>query len=188
MEIAELNRRIGEKLRALRTGRGLTLDQLAGLTGVSKPMLSQVERGETNPSVGTMWKITAGLGLPFSVLMEDRRPEVTVVRAGSSTVFAEDDGRFLVTSLFPADTKHPVEVFQVLIRSGGRRVAEGHGAGVSEYVTVAGGSFVLVLADGEHLLNEGDSIRFLANVQHVYLNPSNADCLLFMVIGYFANV
>ncbi|HUW66252.1 MAG TPA: XRE family transcriptional regulator [Spirochaetia bacterium] len=188
MEISELNRRIGEKLRALRTGRGLTLDQLAGLTGVSKPMLSQVERGETNPSVGTLWKIAVGLRLPFSTLMEDPLPEVTVVRAGSSTVFAEDDGRFLVTSLFAADAKHPVEVFQVLLRPGGRRVAEGHGAGVSEYLTVVQGSFILVLADGEHLLNEGDSIRFQATGQHRYMNPSNADCLLYMVIGYFATV
>lgn len=188
MEIAELNRRIGEKLRALRTGRGLTLDQLAQLTGVSKPMLSQVERGETNPSVGTMWKIVADLGLPFSVLMEDPCPEVTVVRAGTSTVFPEDDGRFLVTSLFAADAKHPVEIFDVLLRPGGRRVAAAHGAGVSEYITVASGSFVLVLPDGEHTLSHGDSIRFRADGRHVYFNPSQDDCLLYMVIGYFAGV
>lgn len=188
MEIDELNRRIGEKLRALRTGRGLTLDQLAALTGVSKPMLSQVERGETNPTVGTLWKIAGGLGLPFSALLEDPKPEMTVVRHHTDTSISEDDGRFLVTSVFTADARRPLEVFQVLLRPGAHRVAEGHGAGVTEYLTVCHGSFSLLLSGEELLLNEGDSVRFQATDEHTYLNQSGSDCSLFMVISYFPPV
>lgn len=186
MEITELNRRIGERLRVMRTARCLTLDRLAALTGVSKPMLSQIERGETNPTVGTLWKIAGGLDLPFSALLEDQPGEVTVVRAGTRNVLAEDHGRFLVTPLFPADPRHPVEVFRVLLRPGCHRVAQGHGAGVAEYLTVTRGSLVLALPGGEHRLDEGDALRFSAAGEHTYLNPFQSDCLLFLLIGYFA--
>ncbi len=61
-----MNLRIGEKLKSIRMARALSLDDAAALTGVSKPMLGQIERGQSVPTVTTLWKIATGLKTPLS--------------------------------------------------------------------------------------------------------------------------
>ncbi|OAT82922.1 helix-turn-helix domain-containing protein [Desulfotomaculum copahuensis] len=180
----ELNRKIGRKLRRLRTARGYSLERLAELTGVSKPMLGQVERGESNPTVGTLWKIASGMGVPFSAFIEESSPRVSVVRAAETMMLTEDAGRFVVSAIFTARPERPLEVFSVLLRPGCRRESEAHGEGVEEFVTVYRGRLLLQIGDAEYHLAGGDSICFAAGCAHVYINPDEQDCQVYMVITY----
>ncbi|MCL5935194.1 MAG: XRE family transcriptional regulator [Firmicutes bacterium] len=179
-----LNQKIGQRLRRLRTARGYSLERLAELTGVSKPMLGQVERGESNPTVGTLWKIAGGLGVSFSAFIEEPSPRVFVVRATETMTLTEDAGRFVVSAVFTARPERPLEIFWVLLKPGCRRESEAHGEGVEEFITVSRGRLLLKTGDAEYYLAEGDSVCFTAGCKHVYINPEEQDCQVYMVITY----
>ncbi|MBP6832895.1 MAG: helix-turn-helix transcriptional regulator, partial [Deltaproteobacteria bacterium] len=84
---AELTRRVADNLRVLRKQRDLSLDELAARSGVSRATLSQVETCKTNPTIAILWKIAAGLGVPFaSLLGEERVERVRVLRRGDAQV------------------------------------------------------------------------------------------------------
>src|SRR5262245_27232372 len=84
---AELTRRVAEHLRVLRRTRGYSLDDLAARSGVSRATLSQIETAKTNPTISVLWKISSGLGVPFSALLGDERIErVRVLRRGDQQV------------------------------------------------------------------------------------------------------
>ena len=70
---------VGRELKSIRQSRGLTLDELAEMTGVSKPMLGQIERGQSSPTINTLWKIATGLKAPLSSLLRERGGEFVTV-------------------------------------------------------------------------------------------------------------
>src|SRR5499427_8280844 len=77
---AELTARVAENLREQRRRRDMSLDQLAQRTGVSRAGLSQIETRKTNPSIGVLWKIASGLGIPFAELIGEGQPALAVLR------------------------------------------------------------------------------------------------------------
>ena len=70
--------RIGERLKEIRNIRQMTLDDVAKLTGVSKPMLGQIERGQSSPTINTLWKISTGLKIPLSFFCKQQEAEFQV--------------------------------------------------------------------------------------------------------------
>ncbi len=91
---AELGRRVAENLRQRRKARSMSLDDLAQASGVSRATLSQIETCKSNPTVGVLWKIAAGLGVPFAELIGAPRTGVAVLRWADSQVLRSSDGRF----------------------------------------------------------------------------------------------
>ena len=85
-----MNLRIGEKLKSIRMARTLSLDDTAVLTGVSKPMLGQIERGQSIPTVTTLWKIATGLKTPLSAFLEEPQTEYTVTGPDEAKVVLGD--------------------------------------------------------------------------------------------------
>ena len=85
-----MNLRIGEKLKSIRMARTLSLDDTAALTGVSKPMLGQIERGQSVPTVTTLWKIATGLKTPLSAFLEEPQTEYTVTGPDEANVVLGD--------------------------------------------------------------------------------------------------
>ena len=77
-------KRIGANLKQMRTERNLTLGQLSGLAGISKAMLSEMEKGMGNPTINTIWKIANGLKVPYTRLLEGSEPGPTLVRRGGA--------------------------------------------------------------------------------------------------------
>lgn len=78
---------------------------MAELTGVSKTMIGQIERGESTPTITTLWKIANGLKVSFSELIYAPQPEIKVVRKEDAQVLTEDDGRYRVYTTFPFDDR-----------------------------------------------------------------------------------
>ena len=185
METDCLTIRLGQILKALRKQRSLTLEQLSLTTGVSKPMLSQLERGETNPTVITLWKIATGLKVPFSTFLQElEEPAVTVVRANGQRVAVDDEGRYIVRSIMAVKNPQPADLFHVHLKPGCVHRAEAHGANITEGLWIKKGELFIEIGEKTYVLEEGDSLHFPANVDHSYINHGTSDCEFLVLLIY----
>lgn len=185
MEANELSQKIGLILRRLRRERGWTLDDMAQVTGVSKPMIGQIERGETNPTVVTLWKITSGLNLPFSVFLQDFEPPlVQLVPQRSQAIVKDDGGAYIVRNLVAIRHPHSSDLFEILLRANASHSSEPHGPSVNEAIWVHQGELCLSIEREEYVLNTGDSVQFVADTPHAYQNRSSTDCLFVVMLVY----
>jgi transcriptional regulator with XRE-family HTH domain len=186
MDAERLSTHIGRTLRRLRKRRGWTLDQLAAATGVSKPMLGQIERGESNPTVLTLWKVARGLRVPFSTFLQGlQEPTVTVVKREAQAVVVDDDGRYEVRGGLALSGSHPVDLFQVRLAPSSVHTADEHGPYVLEGIWVTRGQLCLSVGEQTLDLAEGDAAHFSADVPHSYRNPStNEECEFFVLLAY----
>lgn len=134
---------LGPRLHAIRKARGLTLDELSERSGISKSMLSQIERGQTNPTFGTLWNITQSLGLELSELVEAgvRKPGAAIERlAGNLTpTIASKDGGCLLRILSPPGTAGLMEWYELTVEPGRALESEPHGLGAMEHLTCLAG-------------------------------------------------
>lgn len=179
--------RIGQNLQRLRKQRQLSLDKLADLTGVSKGMLHQIERGDTQPTVTTVWKIATGLQVSFSSLIKDDEPTIAVVNRKTEPDLTEDNGNCLVYVLFPFNPQTQIEMFTLVLKPKASYVSTPHNEGVLEYITVVSGEFTIRVKDEVHTLFAGDAIRFSGNVIHQYRNNANEDAVIQVVMHYSAS-
>ena len=101
--MGSMDLKIGEKLKSIRMARTLSLDDTAVLTGVSKPMLGQIERGQSVPTVTTLWKIATGLKTPLSAFLEGPQTEYTVTGPDEANVILGDGGKMRA---YPLPTVH----------------------------------------------------------------------------------
>ncbi|MFO2550741.1 helix-turn-helix domain-containing protein [Alicyclobacillus cycloheptanicus] len=173
---------MGNRLREMRQERGLSLDRLAQLTGVSKPMLGQIERGISSPTIATLWKIAKGFNVPFTSFLEDEAP-LQLVRAADQTAFYEDEERYQVFSTYRAPGS-PVELFRMILQPGCKRVAEPHTSGVMESVTVFEGVLRITVSGGTYELQPGDALNFAADIPHTYENPGQTTAVAHLTMFY----
>jgi transcriptional regulator with XRE-family HTH domain len=172
---AELGRRVAENLRARRKGRGLSLDDLSRASGVSRAALSQIETRKTNPTVGLLWKIAVGLGVPFAELIGEPVGSVAVLRHGSTQVLRSVDGKLESRPLAPAGSSPLVELYELRLAARSRHESEAHARGTREIVVVVSGRLRMHLGAEGHDLSAGDSISFPADTPHAYENPGSAE-------------
>src|SRR5918998_227606 len=174
--------RLGGRVRALRQGRGLTLEELAGLSGVSRAMISKLERGEKNPTLVVAAKLAEGLGVTLSRLagMEERR-EAVVVPKERRMVMRDPETGFERQLLSPNSVGLGVEFILNRIP---RRSTSGefppHRKGVEEQIVVERGMLRATLAGEEYLLGQGDAIYFEADVPHRFDNAGDEECTYYL--------
>ena len=162
---------IGARVKHERQGRGWTLDRLAEAAGVSRRMVVNVEQGAANPSVGTLLRISAALGVGLPSLVEAPSPRpVRVTRRGQGAVLWSSDsgGRgVLVAGTEPPDV---VELWDWVLATGDRHMSEAHSRGTQELVQVQSGA-VTIEIDGQAVdIEDGDAVGFPGDVPHVYVN------------------
>ena len=97
----QVSLKIGERLKEIRNTRQLTLDDVAELTGVSKPMLGQIERGQSSPTINILWKISTGLKIPLSFFCKQEEAEYMVAGLDGENVITEENGGMRAYPLFP---------------------------------------------------------------------------------------
>ena len=180
----QVSLKIGERLKEIRNTRQLTLDDVAELTGVSKPMLGQIERGQSSPTINILWKISTGLKIPLSFFCKQEEAEYTVAEFGGENVITEENGGMRAYPLFPFDPIRNVEVFYIEFDAGVQHESLSHVAGVEEYVFMVQGTLKMVIGGEEVTLQEKQSIRFGADIFHAYHNVSDKDCAAYNVIFY----
>jgi len=182
---AELGRRVAENLRHRRKVRGMSLDDLAKASGVSRAALSQIETCKTNPTVGLLWKIAVGLGIPFAELIgAPASGSVSVLRRGDAQLLRSTDGRFESRPLAPAGVSPLVEAYELRVHARSSHRAEAHAPGTREIVIVLSGVLKMRVDDEIYDLGPGDSIAFVADRPHVYENPGGAEARYHNLIIY----
>lgn len=183
--MTDINGRIAERLRALRQGRGWSLDRAAQATGVSKAMLGQIERGESSPTVATLWKIAAGFDTSFSALLEDAPADDGVLlRSSAGGDWPTDDGSIQVRSLFPYDPALGFEFFVIELQGGACHQSVPHAAGVIEHVIPVSGSLEVCVDGRWQSVGCGEGLRFAADRPHAYRNTGRAPALFHNLIHY----
>ena len=180
----QVSLKIGERLKEIRNTRQLTLDDVAELTGVSKPMLGQIERGQSSPTINILWKISTGLKIPLSFFCKQEEAEYTVAGLEGENVITEENGGMRAYPLFPFDPMRNVEVFYIEFDAGVRHESLPHVVGVEEYVFMVHGTLKMLIGRNEVTLQEKQSIRFGADISHVYHNVSDKACTAYNVIFY----
>lgn len=179
-----LNSIIAENLKRIREERKLSLDTVARLSGVSKSMLGQIERSEVNPTVSTVWKIANGLKISFTSMMSRPERDIELVPRDQVLSFIEDEGRFRNYAMFPFDETRRFEMYMVEVDPGGSLAAEGHLPGSQEFITVSQGVITVGVGDAEYVVEQGNALRFKADMPHSYRNTGEGTVLLSMVIYY----
>jgi len=178
---------IGTRVRALRDAMGLSLRDLTERSGVSAPMLSQVERGDTSPTLAVAAKIAAGLELSLSQLLRlDEADGVSVVRADQRLLGGHADGhRYEV--LTPPVPGQRAEVSQHTLAPGSSTGGPGdppiHEPGSRETAVVLDGRLRLVCDGVAHDLGEGDAVTFDADLPHHFENPGRRESRFIAVIA-----
>lgn len=181
---AELGRRVAENLRQRRKARGLSLDDLAAASGVSRAALSQIETMKSNPTVGVLWKVAVGLGIPFSELIGQPRGGALVLRREDAQVLRSADGRFESRPLAPAGASPLVEIYELRLAARATHRSEPHATGTQEMLVVLSGQLRMHVGDEVHELAAGDTIAFDADRPHAYENPGGSEARYHNVIVY----
>jgi len=147
-------------------------------------MIGQIERGESSPTLTTIWKIANGLKVSFTTLINQPQPETEVIILEDVQVLTGNKGRYRIYPYFPFQEENRFEIYTVEIDHQGKLIAEAHRDGTEEFITVFDGELALTINDKQYTLKTGDSIRFKADRPHSYFNPSQSLTRLSMTIYY----
>lgn len=181
-----LCRHLGGRVRHLRTARGWSLEALANASGVSRSMLSQIERDRANPTVAVTLRIAQALGMTIGELVESpgATSSVKVIRAGDKAHHYRSDASCCIRTLSPLNLEKDVEFYEVLLQPGGELRSAPHFEGTREFLTVEKGRVRVESAGDTENLRSGDSASYRADVPHALVNAGRGEALLFLVDIY----
>lgn len=184
--MAEYPTQLGLTLKSLRQTREWSLTEAATRTGVSKAMLGQIERGESSPTVATLWKIATGFNVPFSLFIPAGPAQVAsaVIRSGSPIPWQQQHPSMQVRPLFPFDPELRFDMLAIELAAGAVSDSSPHDRGVVEHVVVTQGELQLAVNGIWHTLNSGEGLRFQADCPHSYRNDGSQTVKFHSLIHY----
>mgnify|MGYP002620398430 CR=1 FL=1 len=163
----EIVEHLAGQLKAARKARGLSLDAVARLSGVSRSMVSQIERGESSPTVATLWNLTQALQVDFAGLLAGRGTGgIDVIRAGSAPVITARGEGVRIRILSPPESVGSHEVYELILAAGGVLASAPHNPGCREHLTVIEGQIAVRSGEDEERLAPGDTARYGADRPH----------------------
>ena len=180
----ELTESIAKNLAAIRGERRYSLDEVASLTGVSKSMLRQIEKGDSSPTITTLWKIANGLKVSFTSLVKEEKTTVSVIDNVAGTPLMEKDESYRLFPLFPFEPDRKFESYFVQMHPGATLESEGHRGEVEEYIFVTQGSLRLGVGERSFRVEKDHSIRFPASGPHSYRNEGTTQVKMIMILYY----
>jgi len=187
-EVPEVVGAIGRRVHALRDAMGFSLRDLAERSGVSAPMLSQVERGETSPTLQVAARIAAGLELRLSQLLRlDESGAVTVVRRAERREGPAGAGGHRYEILTPPLPGQRAELSRHTLAAGAKTGGAGdppmHEPGSRETALVESGEVALLCDGARYQLAAGDCVTFDADLPHHFENPGPDEATLLAVVS-----
>ncbi len=182
----DVSRQVCRRIRDLRAERGWSLDVLSRASGVSRSMLSQIEREQANPTLAVTVKIASALGLSVAELLEQTPAahNIEVIRADDRSHIFRADETCTIRTLSPLQLEKDVEFYELMLHPGRALTSAAHFEGTREFLTVQKGK-VAVVSEGESTeLNRGDSASYRADVPHEIRNLGRAEATVFLVVIY----
>ena len=177
---------VAVNLRKLRVKRGLSLERLARVSGVSRAMLSQIELSQSTPTINVLWRIARALSVSFSALIThaERANNALVLQRERGKILTSEDRSFSSRALFPFSEPRKVEFYELRLAPHGVEVADPHPPGTTENLVVAAGTLALSVGGEGYRLATGDAAYFVADVPHEYRNPGEIETLMYLVMTY----
>jgi transcriptional regulator with XRE-family HTH domain len=180
-DLGALATRIGQTVRTERLALGWSLGDLGRAAGLSKTILARIERGDGNPSVETLWRVSQALRVPLGTLLTpSSRPRTRVVRARSGEPLHSESG-MAAWMLHAEGREHRSEVFELDLPKGVDQRSEPHLPGTEELLFCVKGRVRAGPEGQEAELGPGDAAWFTADVSHHYVGLRDAHVLCWMI-------
>jgi transcriptional regulator with XRE-family HTH domain len=181
-----MTQRLGSRVKQLRTERGWSLESLANASGVSRSMLSQIEREQANPTLAVTLRISRAFALSLGELLElpGATSAVNVIRADDHAYHYRSDKDCRIRTLSPLNLEKDVEFYEVWLKPGGALRSSPHFEGTREFLTVQRGRVRVQSAADAEELNTGDSASYRADVPHAIINAGKADAVVNLIVVY----
>jgi len=155
------------RLKAARQTQGLSLDAVAKLSGVSRSMVSQIERGESSPTIATLWNLTRALQVDFAGLLDEGGgPGIEVLRSKDAPRIDNRGAGCSISILSPPEEAGRHEVYELRFEAGGSLDSQPHARGAREHLTVIEGTLEVTSGDATDRIGQGDTARYAADVPH----------------------
>ena len=175
---------LGEKLKDTRNKMGLSLSEASSMTGVSKTMLSQIERSESVPTIATVWKIANGLRIKFETLLEYTNKRYDVKSIDNMVPLMDNDEHILLYCMFPFSPISGFECFYGILKPGCNYTTVHHKNSNAEYLMVSQGEIELVIGANTYHIKAGSAISFDSKEDHTYINNGDVDAIAHFIISY----
>jgi transcriptional regulator with XRE-family HTH domain len=181
-----INRHLGGRVKQLRTDKGWSLEALANASGVSRSMLSQIEREEANPTLAVTMRIAQAFAMPLGDLLEmpSVSSAVKVIRGDDRAFHYRSDKFCRLRTLSPLNLEKDVEFYEVQLQPTGALRSAPHFEGTREFLTVQKGNVQIESAGDAEELVAGDSASYRADVPHAIVNIGKSEVLAFLVVIY----
>ncbi|MDB5959275.1 MAG: DNA-binding protein [Massilia sp.] len=176
---------VGATLQRLRLARGLTLEDLSRIAGVSKSMLSQIEREKANPTIAITWRLANALGVAIGELLTAETREIEPIRvleAHETPTLPGNHAGYMLRILGPMDLAGKYEWYELTLAPGGELASQAHDPGTGEHLTVLHGAVELEVGSVKKKVKLGATARYTADQNHVIRNVGKTEAKALLVV------
>jgi len=181
-----IGRVLCSRVRELRKKKRWTLEEMSAACGVSRSMLSEIERERANPTLAVAYRIAQAFGVSLGELVQSTGAvhQIDVIRADDRTYHFRSDHHCSIRTLSPLNLEKSVEFYEIVLRPNGALKSAPHFDGARELLTVQRGAVRLCSADDTAEIQAGDSAHYRADLPHSIENRGTEDAVLFLVVTY----
>ena len=176
---------VGAALQRLRLARGLTLEDLSRIAGVSKSMLSQIEREKANPTIAITWRLANALGVQIGELLATSERELETIRvidAHEKPTLPGHHAGYVLRILGPMELAGKYEWYELTLAPGGELASQGHDPGAQEHLTLLHGSVEIEVGNDKKKVKLGGTARYPADLQHIIRNAGKTEAKALLVV------
>ncbi|QQC66630.1 helix-turn-helix domain-containing protein [Paraburkholderia ginsengisoli] len=176
--------RVGEQIQRLRAERRMTLDDLSRAAGVSKSMLSEIERDKANPTIAVAWRLTNALGVSLDSLFAPPKPPEAIAVSGPHEIptLSGHEAKYQLRVWGPIELAGKFEWYELTLQPGGALVSNAHEPGTREHLTVLHGSIEIEAAGATKRLKVADTARYVADEPHAIRNAGKGEAKALLVV------
>jgi len=176
---------VGAALQRLRLARGLTLEDLSRIAGVSKSMLSQIEREKANPTIAITWRLANALGVQIGELLvtaERETETIRVIDAHETPTLPGLHAGYVLRILGPLELASKYEWYELTLSPGGELASQGHDPGAQEHLTLLHGSVEVEVGSDKKKVKLGSTARYTGDQQHIIRNVGKTEAKALLVV------
>jgi transcriptional regulator with XRE-family HTH domain len=176
---------VGASLQRLRLARGLTLEDLSRIAGVSKSMLSQIEREKANPTIAITWRLANALGVAIGELLASETREVESIRvleAHETPTLPGSHAGYILRILGPMELAGKYEWYELTLAPGGELASQAHDPGTNEHLTVLNGAIEVEVGTSKRKVRTGGTARYPADQDLVLRNTAKTEAKALLVV------
>ncbi|CAN7312707.1 XRE family transcriptional regulator [Pseudoduganella sp. LjRoot289] len=176
---------VGAALQRLRLARGLTLEDLSRIAGVSKSMLSQIEREKANPTIAITWRLANALGVAIGELLSESGKSVETIRvldAHETPTLPGAHAGYTMRILGPMELAGKYEWYELTLAAGGELVSQAHDPGTTEHLTVLHGAMELEVGGSKKKIKMGGTARYPGDLDHAIRNAGKTEAKALLVV------